>query len=44
MVYLALAVFLIGIIYRIVSIWRKPKNPSTLAIYPDKKPHWLWAV
>lgn len=44
MVYIAFAVFLLGIVYRVISIWRKPKLPSTQQIYPSKKPKWLWAL
>jgi nitrate reductase gamma subunit len=41
MVYLAFLVFVIGIISRIVKIWRAPVQPTTLQIYPAKKPKWL---
>lgn len=44
MVYVAFGVFIIGIAFRLINIWRQPKNPSTLQIYPEKKPKWLWAV
>lgn len=44
MVYLAFAVFIIGIIARVVKIWREPPNPSPLEIHPVKKPGWLWAL
>ncbi len=36
MVYVAFAVFIFGTIARIVSMLRKPKNPSTLQIFPDQ--------
>ena len=44
MVYIALAVFLLGIAYRVFVIWRQPKRPSTPPIYPTKNPKWLWAL
>jgi len=44
MVYVAFGVFIIGSAVRIINIWRQPKNPSTLQIYPEKKPKWLWAI
>jgi nitrate reductase gamma subunit len=44
MVYVAFGVFIIGSAVRIINIWRQPKNPSTLQIYPEKKPEWLWAI
>lgn len=44
MVYIAFAVFIIGTIVRLVKIFREPKHPTTLKIYPEKKPAWLWAL
>jgi nitrate reductase gamma subunit len=44
MVYIAFAVFLLGIVFRVISIWRKPKLPSTQQIHPSKNPKWLWAL
>jgi len=44
MVYTAAAVFVISIAVRMMSIYRAPKNPSSLQIYPDKKPRWLLAL
>jgi nitrate reductase gamma subunit len=44
MVYIAFAVFFLGITYRIISIWQKPKLPSTQQIYPSKNPKWLWTL
>jgi nitrate reductase gamma subunit len=44
MVYLAYAVFLTGTVARLVKIFREPKNPSTLQIYPERRPQWLWAL
>jgi nitrate reductase gamma subunit len=43
MVYIASGVFILGTIVRLVKIFREPKHPSTLQIYPEKKPAWLWA-
>lgn len=44
MVYVAVAVFILGSAWRLVKIWRRPPNPSTLAIYPQKSPGWFWAL
>ena len=44
MVYLAFAVFLIGTTVRLIKIFREPKHPSTLQIFPEKRPGWLWAL
>ena len=44
MVYLAFAVFFVGTIARIVTIWREPPNPTPLEIHPVKKPSWLWTL
>lgn len=44
MVYIAFAVFLIGTTIRLIKIFREPKHPTTLQIYPEKKPNWLWAL
>ena len=44
MVYIAFAVFITGTIVRLVKIFREPKHPTTLKIYPEKKPAWLWAL
>lgn len=45
MVYAAFAVFLVGTAVRVIKIFREPKNPaSTLQIYPEKRPKWLWAL
>lgn len=44
MVYIAFAVFFLGITYRVFSIWRKPKLPATQQIYPDRNPKWLWVL
>ena len=44
MVYLAFAVFIVGIIIRLVKLFREPRNPTTLQIYPERRPRWLWAL
>jgi nitrate reductase gamma subunit len=44
MVYLAVGVFLAGTVWRIVRVLRSPSFAPTLAIYPAKKPSWLYAV
>ncbi|MBW2180394.1 MAG: respiratory nitrate reductase subunit gamma [Deltaproteobacteria bacterium] len=44
MIYLAFFVFSVGTIIRLINIWRKPKFPTTLQIYPEKKPSWLWTL
>lgn len=44
MVYIAFGVFVIGTAYRLISIFSKPKNPSTLRVYPDKGVPWLLAA
>jgi nitrate reductase gamma subunit len=42
MVYVAFGVFIIGSAFRLIKIWKQPKHPSTLQIFPEKKPKWLW--
>ena len=44
MVYVAFAIFFIGTTVRLIKIFREPKHPTTLQIYPEKKPKWLWAL
>ena len=44
MVYLAFAVFFIGIGTRLIKIFRTPKHPTTLEIFPEKQPKLLWAL
>ncbi len=44
MVYIAFAVFFVGIVVRLVKIFREPKNPTTLQIYPEKRHRWAWAL
>ena len=44
MVYIAFAVFIVGTVVRLVKIFRSPKHPATLQIFPEKRPKWLWAL
>jgi nitrate reductase gamma subunit len=44
MVYIAFATFFIGTAVRLIKIFRQPKHPSTLQIFPEKKPKWLWTL
>jgi nitrate reductase gamma subunit len=44
MVYVAFAVFFVGIVLRLIKIFREPKNPTTLQIFPERRPRWLWAL
>jgi nitrate reductase gamma subunit len=44
MVYISFAVFFIGTIIRLGKIFREPKHPTTLQIFPEKHPKWLWAL
>lgn len=44
MVYLAVAVFILGLIWRIRQILKRPAFAPTLQIYPEEKPSWLMAV
>ena len=44
MVYVAFAVFIVGIIVKIVSLWQQPQHPTTLQIYPQKQARWLGAL
>ena len=44
MVYIASAVFIIGIAVRIVKLLQEPKQLTTLQIFPEKRPRWLWAL
>ena len=34
MVYAAFGVFILGTVIRLIHIFRQPKNPSTLQVYP----------
>ena len=44
MVYLAFGIFFVGTGIRLYKLFRTPKNPATLQIYPEKRPKWLWAL
>jgi nitrate reductase gamma subunit len=44
MVYVAFATFFIGTAVRLIKIFREPRHPATLQVYPEKKPGWLWAL
>lgn len=44
MVYLAAAIFVIGTTARLIKIFKAPKHPATLQIFPEKRPAWLWAL
>lgn len=44
MVYVAFGIFFIGTGIRLVKIFLEPKNPTELAIFPQKRPRWLWAL
>ena len=41
MVYISFAVFASGIVYKIISILKKPALPIPLKVFPEKKPVWL---
>ena len=44
MVYLAYLVFFLGLVVQCARIWRSPKNPTTLQIFPGKNATWLGAL
>jgi len=44
MVYVAFAVFFVGTGIRLVELFREPRHPTTLQIFPEKRPKWLWAL
>jgi nitrate reductase gamma subunit len=44
MVYVALIVFVVGIVAKTVQLLRAPHDPMTLQIYPARHPRWLWAL
>ena len=44
MVYFAVAVFIIGTTVRLIKIFKTPKHPTTLQVFPTKRPAWLWAL
>jgi [DsrC]-trisulfide reductase subunit M len=43
MVYIGVGVFIAGTVYQLAVIMRHPRNPSSLQIFPAKKPAWLYA-
>ena len=44
MVYFAVALFFMGTLIRLVKMFRAPKHPATLQIFPEKQPKWIWAL
>ena len=44
MVYFAFAVFVVGTVFRLAKIFREPKHPATLQIYPEKQMKWVGAL
>ncbi len=44
MVYFAFGMFFIGTFVRLIAIFKAPNHPTTLQIYPEKRPAWLWAL
>jgi len=44
MVYVAFAVFILGTVFQLVKMFGEKKHPTTLQIFPEKKPAWLWAL
>ena len=44
MVYVAFGVFFVGTGIRLTKILREKKNPTTLQIYPERRPKWLFAL
>ncbi|MBD3235835.1 MAG: hypothetical protein GF330_03950 [Candidatus Eisenbacteria bacterium] len=44
MVYLAVAVCLIGVIARLIALGRAPRHPHSLAIFPQRGPRFLGAL
>jgi nitrate reductase gamma subunit len=44
MVYVACLVFVVGTVIRLVKILGERKNPTTLQIFPDRRPRWLLAL
>jgi [DsrC]-trisulfide reductase subunit M len=44
MVYVAFGVFFVGTVARLVKIFRQPKNPTTLQVFPKKKLKWLLSL
>jgi nitrate reductase gamma subunit len=44
MVYVAFAVFFVGTAVRLVKIYRSPKHPATLQIFPERRAKWAAAL
>ena len=44
MVYAAILVFVLGTVWRLYSILRRPAFVPTLKIYPERSPAWLYAL
>jgi nitrate reductase gamma subunit len=44
MVYLAFAIFVVGTVIRLIKLYLEPRNPSTLQIFPERRPRWLRAL
>jgi nitrate reductase gamma subunit len=44
MVYVACTVFVVGIAVRLVKLFLEPRHPTTLQIFPERRPQWLWAL
>jgi len=44
MVYLAVFIFIAGIVTKVIQLIRKPRLQTTLQIYPEKKPSTIWAI
>ncbi len=44
MVYVSFGVFILGTAVRLYRIFSAPKHPTTLQIYPERRPKWLLAV
>ncbi|MDB9823388.1 respiratory nitrate reductase subunit gamma [Deltaproteobacteria bacterium] len=44
MVYVSFVVFILGTAIRLVKIFREPANPTSLQMYPERRPAWLWAL
>lgn len=44
MVYLAVAIFVVGIIGRLIAVLRRPRFAPPLEIHPKKEPVWVWAI
>ena len=44
MVYVSFAVFLVGTVTRLVKVFREAKNPTTLQIFPARKPGGILAL